>query len=293
MKIHPNTSLTGLLLTMAANFLWGTVAVAIGTRLHYLNPYNLVFVRFVVASAAIAIASMLFKSLRIGTKIQKRSTWLLAVVYTLTIVLQFVGQSMTNASDTALLTSLAPTIVPVAAFFILKDRISNGQKGATLLGLLGLLLVTMPKFGPDQGHLPGDIVLFATSLSLALFVVLSKKWNAQTMDDTFAIILVVTLLLAPVAVLLGRLNPADLYVPLVGWASIIWLGVPCMSIALALWMKGLGSISASQSGTLIFIQLVMGFALAVLLLGEPLTLPITVGAASIVTGIIISARAGG
>lgn len=292
MKTHATTSLNGLLLTMAANLLWGTVVVAIGIGLRFLNPYNLVFVRFVVASSAIVIASMMFKSLQIGSKIRKRSTWLLAAVYTLTIVLQFVGQSMTNASETALLTSLAPTIVPVAAFFVLKDRISTAQKGATLLGLIGLLLVTVPTFGPVQGHLPGDMVLFATSLSLALFVVLSKRWNAQTMDDTFAIILVVTFLLAPVAVLLGRFNPADLHVPLVGWASIVWLGVPCMSIALALWMKGLWSISASQSGTLIFIQLVMGLALAVLLLGEPLTLPIEVGAASIVSAIIISARAG-
>lgn len=259
----------GFFLTITANLIWGTTFVATGAGLRYINPYNLVFLRFATASlfiVAIAIATrrvtLIVRDLRCG------SIWLLGGIYALGFVFQYVGQDLTNASDATLLANLAPTLVPLIAFMILKDSIGNVQKTATALGLTGLILIAAPKLSLGSGTVIGDLLLFGTSACYAVFIVLSKRYGAVSSVGAFAIMVSVGIFLAPVAIFLGGLNHTNLNIGLIGWSSVLYLGVPGSAIAVALYLKGLGSITASQSATLLLVQLLTGLFLAILILHE-------------------------
>ena len=280
---------SGVLLTAIASLLWGSTLVASAIGLRYTNPYNLVFLRFTAASAAIIIPTLLLnRKYDISHELGRATTWALAAIYASGFLLQYVGQDLANASDATLLSNLAPTLIPIAAFVLLKERLSNARLAASALGLLGLVLVASPKLRLSSSTLLGDLLLFGASLCYAFFIVLSKRLNASSISSAFAITICTAGFLAPVAVLLGGLNPFDVRMEPVGWASIVYLGVPCSVIAISLYLKGLNSITASQSGTLLLIELPVGLILAILVLGEPLGLFAAAGAAALSAAIILS-----
>jgi len=281
----------GVLLTITASLLWGTTFVATGIGLHYTNPYNLVFLRFSAASAAIVVLAVLFNGrLNVRMELGRGATWVLGAIYALGYLFQYVGQDFANTSDATLLSNLAPILVPLAAFAVLKENVSGAQMGAMGFGFLGLALVASPKLRMGSGHLVGDLMLFASSICYAFFIVLSKRLNADSVASAFAIVVSITAFLAPVAFLLGGLNPLELSIGAAGWASIVYLGLPCSVLALSLYLKGLNSITASQSANLLLIEILIGLVLASLVLGETLSFFAATGAASISVAIFLSSK---
>lgn len=275
----------GLVLTTAASVLWGTVFVAIGVGLREVSAYNLVFLRFLVASVVAGLLGFLLGKMRyMARELRRKSTWLMGAIWATGFILQYVGQSLTDASQATLLSNLAPTLVPIIAFLILKDVISLHQKAATALGLVGLLFFASPQHSSPLG----DLVLFASSMTYALFIVLSKRFDVGTVGSAFAIMISMTVFIAPVSVVLGGFNPLTFRLDSTGWLAVIYMSVVCSVVTSALYFKGLRTISASQSGTLLFVELLTGLALAVAAMGESLTLPEIVGAASVLFAVLLS-----
>ena len=68
----------------------------------------------------------------------------------------------------------------------------------------------------------------------------------------------------------------------------MYMGVPGSVLAIALYLKGLGSVTASQSGTLELVQLLTGLFLAVLILSEFPTSFEIAGAISISVAVVLS-----
>lgn len=282
----------GNLFTTIASVLWGTVFVAIGVGLKYTNPYNLVFLRFLTASIfALAFAFIFGKLRSLVVELRRGSTWVLGGIYALGFLLQYVGQSLTDASEATLLSNFGPTLVPIVALLLLRDTITTAQRGATVLGLSGFLLIISPKFTLGSGYL-GGFILFAASLTYALFTVLSKRLGALSTGSAFSIMISVTVFLTPVSVVLGGFNPLDLRLGSEGWLSVIYLGVVCTGVAIALYLEGLSAISASQSATLLLVELLTGLWLAATFLGESLNLPEITGTAAILAAMGLSALDG-
>ena len=280
---------SGLILTTVSSLIWGTVFVSIGFGLDYLNPYVLVFMRFLVGSIPVLVAVALFENrLGILRELRNRSNWYLGFIYAFGFVIQYLGQNMTNASDAALLSNLSPIIAPVGAFLYLKDRLTTGQKIALPLGLFGLVLVAGPKLSLGASDFIGDMLLFATSVTIAAFIILSKKMNFGSLGSSFALIIIITVYLAPVG-LLGGLSLSSLaHVSVVGWAAIIWTAIPCTVITIAMYLRGLSAISVSESAILLLIQVITGLILAALILGEGLSAFGIVGACLLSIAVLLS-----
>lgn len=256
-------------MTASASVLWGTVFVAADFGLRYTNAYVLVFIRFVLASVFIGVIAGLFDHrLRISRELRRASTWLLGFIDSLGFLLQYAGQSLTNTSDATLLANLAPVLVPLVAWKLSKESISKTQMVAVAMGLSGLALMASPTVKSQGGNLVGDLLLFGASASFAFFIVLSKRFNAVTTGDAFAVIVTITVCLAPAALILGRLNPLRVALELDGWYSSLYMAVVCTLIPMVLYLRGLGSISATRSGMLLLLEVLLGLTLTVALLGQ-------------------------
>ena len=282
---------SGLLLTLVASFIWGTTFVVSQIAFKFTNPFNLVFLRFATASAGIIILAFpLEKKLSMRRELSKRAIWFLSAVYALGFLLQYVGQNLTTASEASLLSNLAPILVPMIASIALRDLITNAQKVAIVLGFFGLFLIASPRLNLGLVSVIGDLMLLGTSICYASFIILSKRLNAVSVASSLAIILEVTLLLAPVAVSLGGLNPLNLKIEPLGWASVFYLGYPCTIVALAFYLKGLGSISQSESAILLLFQVLIALILAVVFLKEFLGLSQLIGAVAIMLALALGTR---
>ena len=259
----------GIILVVSAIALWGTVFVSSQVGLEYANPYNLVFIRFLVASMVVlALMLPLQNGRAIVAVLKVKVIWLLSAIYSLGFLFQYVGQNLGTASETTLLTNLAPILIPLIAYAFLREKINRYQLLAMALGLAGLLLIASPNLDLGAYQVFGYILMFGSSVSYALFTVMGKRYNTVRLADSFAFILIVTIFLAPVALLLGGLDPSSFLIGVAGWLAIVWMAIPCTVLAITLYLRGLEFITASEAGFLQFLQVVIGLALAGIFLGD-------------------------
>ena len=278
---------SGVALTVGASVIWGTSFVAVSVGLQYSSPYVLVFQRFLVASLVVFAIGLFTRSARVWGELLKAKTWVLASVWGAGFLLQFVGQGVSGASASALLSNLFVVFVPVAAYFALRERMTTAAKTAVLLSIAGIVLV-LPSGLRITGSTMGDILLVGAALGNTMFIVLGKKYDVSALASSFAVIVSMTVMLAPLAVwsggasLVGSLSaPAE-------WESVVWLGVPCTVVATAMYTRGLASIRAAQSATLLLMETIVGVALSVLLLGDVLSSTQVAGAVTIAVAILLS-----
>ncbi|MCQ5377124.1 MAG: DMT family transporter [Candidatus Methanomethylicia archaeon] len=288
MQLRGSSRAKGFALIIIADLLWGTVFVASQVGLKYMSPYDLVFLRFLVASLAILPLWIVFNaSLSLSNAIKSKWTWFFALVYSIGFIFQYVGQDLTTASEATLLTNLSPIIVPIFAFLLLREPISNFQKASFLIGLLGLFFIASPRFGLGQLQLAGDLILFLTSVSYALFTVMSKKKRLESLSSIFAVILCTSLLLAFPAIFFGdgpqRLSGID---P-AGWLAIVYLGIPCTLIAITLYLKGLDKVKASEAAIFFLLQVQVGLILSALLFGEYLSAAQIIGVIAVFIALLL------
>ena len=265
MSVHGS----GVWLTVSASVLWGTVFVAADVGLRYTNAYVLVFCRFLLSSIVIVVLALLFdRRLGITREVRRRAVWLLGFVDAVGFLFQYVGQSLTNASDATLLANLAPVLVPVIAWRLASESISKVQTLAAAVGVSGLMLMTLPSSRFQSGNFLGDFLLFGASVSFALFIVLSKRLKVVTTGGALAIILTITFFLAPAAVILGRLSLVSLSLGLDGWLSSVYMGIACTLIPMVLYLRGLRLISSSRSGTLLLLEVLSGLVFTISILRQ-------------------------
>jgi drug/metabolite transporter (DMT)-like permease len=284
-----NRQSNGMALTVGASIIWGTSFVATSVGLEYSNPYVLLFGRFFIASIAILALGIFARSARVWPELRRPRTWGIGVVYAAAFLLQFLGQNDSGASASTLLSNLFIVFVPVAAFFLLRERLPNSSKAAVGLSVVGIVLV-MPSGLQVTGTTLGDLLLVCASLGYTLFIVLGKKYGVSSLASSFALIVSMTVMMAPLAALEGGPFALSTVFTNTAWESVVWLGVPCTVVALAMYTRGLASLGATQSATRLLLEIIVGVALSVSLLGNALSLAQVLGAGVIGFGILLSSR---
>ena len=287
--MHRSTHhLMGLALVIAADLLWSTVFVASQVGLEYTNPYNLVFMRFLISSIPIVVVAA-FYGQRLGLKgeLSNRWTWLLGAVYAMGFLFQYMGQDMTSASDATLLSNLAPILIPFLSVLALRERLTPAHMIASAVSFIGLYFVA--GFNPSAAPLSmlGYALLLLTSLSYALFTVMGKKYGSAALGSSLAIILVITAILAPIAIAFGGFGTTPMTMPLSVWLAILYLAIPCTLVAIIIYLRGLASVGASEAGFLLLLQIIVGLILSTAILGDMLEPYQTLGAALIMIGLLI------
>lgn len=158
--------------------------------------------------------------------------------------------------------------------------------GATALAVVGVVLIAS---GPDSSTRAGGILLaLLAAASYAAYTVAAKRLldagrpPVAVMAVGFGL---GALLLAPLVPTLATTAGAG------GWLVVLYLGVLPTAAAYVLFARGLRHLPAATVATLTLAEPVVAAALGVLLLGEPVTVARVAGAALILTGLALLARA--
>lgn len=279
----------GVALTIGASVIWGTSFVATSVGLEYTNPYVLLFERFFVASVAILALGIFTRSARVWSELRRTHIWGVSVVYAAAFLLQFLGQSESSASASALLSNLFIIFVPVAAFFLLRERMPTSSKAAVGLSVVGIVLV-LPSGFQFTGATLGDVLLLGAAAGYTLFIVLGKMYGVSSLASSFALIVSMTVVTAPLAAIEGGPFALGTVFTAAAWESVTWLAIPCTVVALAMYTRGLASIRATQSSTLLLLEIIVGVALSVSLLGNVFSLTQAFGVGVIALAILLSSR---
>lgn len=181
-------------------------------------------------------------------------------------------------------------LVPISALW-LRERLTGKRLLAVALGLAGILAIANPATldTTQPGQLLGVGLLLAAALSWAIAIAMlraarAKLSTVQMLPFAFA---VASLVLLPLALLLepeGGLSRES--APVIALLAVGLLG-PVATWAASEVSRDLPAVVSSLGflGTP-----VLGLLLSVVVLGEPLTLGLAVGAALVVAGVAVAAR---
>lgn len=277
-----------ILFTLMAGILWGTSFPVIKVGLDYMDPYTFVFLRFLVASVIMVLIMGIAKKLKFPSK-QKKLILFLGVINGVAYVMQYVGMNYTTAAKAALFVSLNVVWVAMMSPKLLGEKLGTRKMLGVLAALVGIIFLTtnLDVSLLTEGQLIGDVLLVATGVVWAIFIVYNKNLatdGTSTLPSLTWILLGTLLPMLPFIFLPGSQTIA---LPLQAWLAIIYTAVACWIIPFYLFMEGLKSISPSTSTILQLSQVVVAAIISSMVLGEAFTLVSVAGALFIILATLL------
>lgn len=279
-------------LTIAAS-IWGGMYVVSKVVLDIVPPLELVWLRYLVASAALILVGLATgQSWHINKKDIPLLIGIGIIGYFFSIWAQFVGTKYSSAQMGAVVTSATPAFMAVFAYAILKEKITVKKLISVLLATIGVLFVV--GIGDvDQDFQIGGIALVFAALSWALMSVLVKKVPkdySQLVVTTYAI-LAAAIAITPFSigqVITGSklqllLQPTVIF-------GVLYIGVAATAIAFLFWNKGMQLVDASRGGVYFFFQPLVGTFLGWFFLDEQIGIGFCVGAFLILSGVLLAIK---
>lgn len=257
---------------IAALFIWGSSFIAAKFSYAMLDPALMVQVRLLIAALIVLPVARRYLG-RIPRAQWRPLLWLAFANYVLVLMLQFIGLKYTSAASAVTIIGLEPILMVFVGHFFFKDKAKwyHWLCGAAAFAGVAVMIAG----GAEEG---GDIDLWG-----CLLVLLGGLVFAVAMRPTQKLIAAigapaytsVSLLLAALLCLPFSLLLAERFT--VNWsgtgaAAVLYLGAGCSWLAYWLWNKGMSRVPANVSGILIATEPVIGLMLAVLLLGETVSL---------------------
>lgn len=283
-----------VLATLAAGLLWGSSFAVVKIGLRSIDPFWFVFLRFAVASVlAVLVSVMTGRIAGVLALLKNPLVMWLGVSNAAGFVFQFKGQTMTTASNAALLINTSTIFVAIASRIVLRERFGPMKVLAVLIGLAGVFLVTTggrPATGVGPA-LRGDLLVVTAAFLWTFFILLDKRIVTSHAVDvralTAAMVTVTAVTALPVALVFGR---GGFPGPSVELWTVPYTAVFCTIAPFLLWTWGLKHITATTSSVVLLTEVVFALTLASLLLGERLSPLAFLGSAMILAAVALASR---
>jgi drug/metabolite transporter (DMT)-like permease len=267
---------------------WGSTYLAIAVAVQTLPPLLYSGIRFALAGLLLA-AWLAFR--HVDLRISRQELGGAAAVG---ILMLAGGNGLVNLGERTVPSGVAALIVASIPLWIVVYRLIAGERvgrdllAGVLLGLVGVAILVVP--GGLNGSIDplGALMLFGATLSWALGTFLSPRVSTprdalvstayQMLAGGVALIVV-----APLRGELGQLDPATFSLQsLIAFAYLVVFG---SLIAYSAYTWLLQNASVSLVATYAFVNPVVAVFLGALILAEPITPTIVIGAAVIVVAV--------
>ncbi len=279
--------LTVLLLAL----FWGGNAVALKIGLRQIPPFASAGLRFTISLLIIVIWGLMHR-VRLRPH---RNEWLpllpLGILFAAQIGCFNWGTNLTHASRAVVMINTYPLFVAVFAHFIVPgDRLTARKVGGLILAFAGVIVVFRENL--SSGRIVGDLLALSSGIQLALIIVLTNRL-VQTID---AVRLLVAQMVVgvPIFFLLSAVFEGGEVVRLSHdiVLAIVYQGVVVGGFCFIVWTLLLKNNSPSRMSVLFFTTPLWGLSLSYLLLGDPVTVSLAVGAVLVALGIYLSNKVG-
>ena len=281
-----------IFVTVLASLLWGSSFPVNKVGVSIVDPYTFAFLRLIMASAAILVAAVAMRKLKLSI-FKNKVVWGLGILNAAGFLLQYVGFVYTTASRSSLLVDSDVILIAVLSWRIFKERFSNEKKIAVLMGVMGAALL---ESGANLssllgGELMGDMLVFLSGVVWAFFMVANKGLITEKVDLVSLAVgvqVTTTIVLFPFGVILG--TTSIMAIAPGGWAAILFTGVFCSTAAYLLWSRGLKGLTVTISAIILLLEVLWALLLSFTLLGESFSIISAVGAAFILLSILLASK---
>lgn len=270
----------GSLLLITA--IWGTTFPLLRTTLHFVNPFDIIALRFTIAGAVLALIyrRRLFR-MRGTAVLDSVRTGLFMVAGYLT---QAIGLTTISTPRSAFLTGTAVVFVPLLSFFVLRSGVGAGEAAGVVLAFLGLGF-----FYSDAGlgFRVGDIWTLAGAVAFAGQVVYTNV--AARRSDPFAVSALQAVVAAAVGwIFVGAHGGISVPARSIPWGTILYLGLIATAFILVLQTWALGKTKPVRAGVIYSLEPVFASIFAMSFFGEGMSSREVLGSAAILLGVLVA-----
>ncbi len=281
-----------VLMTVSAALLWASSFTVAKVGLKYVDPYTFVLLRFLVASAVLlALVLVTGQGRLLVAYLRDRYALLLGITLAASFGFQFRGQTETTAAKAAIIINASVVLVAPLGLLFLKERIGYRAVAALVVGMLGVYLITQAKSGGVGygGTLAGDLLVAASSLAYALYVVITKMAVSRRSFREVPFVASIFILALPIFLVasLPRLA-SGVEIGRNVWLATGYLAVFCSVIPFILYTAAMKHMSALTSAIVLLAELVFGVIIAFVFLSESLATGGWIGCGLICAGIFIA-----
>lgn len=267
--------------------LWGSAFAGIRAALAGYPPGELVLLRFLIASASLAVWALISKMpMPRARDLPGMAALGLLGIAGYQIALTF-GQQTITAGAAVLIITLTPVCMALFGTVLLGERLALLGWLGTLISFAGIALVSFGESGGVKWS-PGVTLVLLATLCTSLFFVLQRPYlkRYSPFQMTAIGIWAATALMA--AIWLPGLVAAVRHAPSAATMAIVYLGVLPGALAYVTWAYALSRVPASLLGSSLYLEPPIAIAIAFVWLGElPASLTILGGVIAI-AGVVIS-----
>lgn len=284
--------LRAILQAVFVTFLWSTswVLIKIGLKSH-LPPLTFAGLRYTLAFICLAPFLLMNKNERAGLKNLGKKEWvnlaLLGIIfYTLTQGTQFLSLAYLPAAMVSMLLNLTSIFVALAGIVFLNEKPSPLQWGGVSIAVTGIAVYFLPNALPQTQYWGLAFALLCVAANTASSIYgrhINHKSGLSPLLITFVSMGIGALLLLGTGLLFqgaGELTISD-------WGIIIWLALVNTALAFTLWNKSLKVLTAVESSILNSLMLPQIAILALVFLGEDLSIKEICGLVLVSAGVLI------
>ncbi|HEX5692871.1 MAG TPA: DMT family transporter [Roseiflexaceae bacterium] len=264
-------AIIALLLVMA---IWGSAFTVTKATIDEIPPVMIALLRFVLGSAI--LLPVLIIRRKQAMPLLKRSWLTMAAMgicgFTFFQAGANVALAYSTATEAAIIQSVIPVMTAILAALVLREQPSIRRILGILLSLAGVVVVILVAAPSEHASDPlfGGAIMLGVVALWAVYTVLAKRLSQA---DPLLVTAYSTIFGALFLVPLALLESGGAGMPTIstqGWLSILYLGLLSSTTANLLYNWSLTHLEASQVATFINLVPIVGVAIAVLFLGEPL-----------------------
>jgi drug/metabolite transporter (DMT)-like permease len=200
------------------------------------------------------------------------------------------GLQYTIPSNAALLYATTPIIVLLFSRWFLREPLTPRKSIGVVLGFVGVVIVIFERgLSESVQYFIGNVIIFLAVLAWGLYTVHGKRLIAQygAIEASSVTLILGTFLFVPIGILPALRFPfATLSTS--NWFQILYLAIITSVFAYFLWYYALGRIEAGKVALFANLQPILTTVLAVMLLGQSITLAFIIGGIIAISGVVVA-----
>jgi drug/metabolite transporter (DMT)-like permease len=277
------------------SFVWAGSFIVVDITTKEMDPIDLGFLRFLVATPLMILIALLRKKPLLLPK--KELPWLVVLGLTgvtLLYLFQFLGIHFTNAPTASVLINTNVIFIAILSSLFLHETLTKKRVAGIVLSFIGVIVIMFSDISKqaltfDNLFFIGGILMLLSALCWALYSFVGKRL-LKTYDE-FVITTYAfgfgTLFYIPFVVL--HLGPVLQQTSLNGWLAVLYLALTCSLFGYLGWYYALKHIDASKAA--VFLNFIPLFTILMsFFLGTSLTWFFLLGAALIIYGVYLTQR---
>lgn len=258
-----------LLILIGFNVFWGGTYSAFKDLEPWLNPGQVVTLRYSVAAILLLLCWPLMRGPAPRGSDLLKTVLMGLLVFVCAPRLQVSAAQAGRAGDMSVLVALEPLVATVGAALFLRERVPANRWIGFVFGMIGVVLlanVWAPEF--RLANLGANSIFIASFFCESAYSVMGKP-----LIHRCSFLKVTTLSLAAgvaINLLLDGASTVEAarHLPLRGWLEIIYLATICTAIGYAVWFAAMHVLPVNAVAMTVFTQPFAGSLIAILFLGE-------------------------